>query len=214
MKELRKKIQSNSEILKKRIDHLKKHERSVTIFLAALSSEIDQTDSGLEYINQAYRSDNSDADVLRCKGYLHLKKNEFGPAEQAFERLRTSITGSPSNRAEAYLGLASVALERVPKSYDEAAQSLGNAVNNLNGVPSQEQNPLTRVKLYQLLGNLHSDDRWIGCDADLAKAHYTEALHTLAKLPGGNAPVKEWKSKISSAKWRLENPSAQGNQIH
>ncbi len=208
LNELREKIRSNSKILARRIADLEKHERSVNIFLAAVSDQTNKTDVGLNYISDALASDNYDADALRYKGYLLLKKGEFGPAKQAFDKLKTNSAQGTIGKAEGHLGLASVAMARSPISFDEAAQSLRNAFSNLNDASLEQETILTRATIHQQLGRLHSDEQWIGRSEVAGKENFRKALNELDKLPGDRAPIKNWKTEIGSALWSLEDRQA------
>jgi predicted Zn-dependent protease len=160
LKELLKKIQNNANILERRINDLKKHERSVNIFLAAIADNSGNIDSGLSYISDALLSDNRDLDALRFKGLLLMQKGELSLAEQTFDKLRINSTGSASNRAEAYFGLACSAVKRGTASYPDAERALANALANLNGLAPNDQSPLIKIGVHQMLGDIYATEGW------------------------------------------------------
>jgi hypothetical protein len=205
LKELLKKIQENTKVLDRRIGDLKKHERSVNIFLAAIADQEGQIDKGLSYIADALISEKTDVDALKYKGLLLLQKGELDLAGQTFERLRVASTGSAVNRAEAHFGIASVAVQRGIAHYEDAERALGNSLTNLNGLPPQEQSPLTKVGVHQLLGKIYETEGWGQHDPQQAKANYQKAMATLGALNAKNRTVSQRMTHLSSRLWILEN---------
>lgn len=215
LRELRKKIQQSSNLLARRVDDLRKHERSVNIFLAAVSERDDKTIVGLDYIQEALDSDGFDLDALRYKGYLHLKRQELDPAEKAFQKILNNNDGSSAYRAEAYLGLGTVSVKRGIAGFEAAAQALKNSLTNSSQLAPSDQNPHTKASAHQMLANIYGDEQWGGCDNQQAADHYRKALAALKLLPQGNATVAKWTREIGNALWLLENPrtlGAGGNQ--
>jgi hypothetical protein len=209
LRELLKKIQGNSGILKRRIEDLTKHERSINVFLAALADQMGQTDVGLGYIRDALVTDTKDLDALKYKGLLQLKKDQLDEAERSFEKLKLHNEGE-ANRADAHLGLASVLEKRGVSSFDEAARAAALAITNLDKVPPLEQDVATKVRAHQLLGRLYSDLNWAKSDVAIASANYKKALALLNSVPKNNRTVSDWTREISSALWSAENDGLKG----
>jgi predicted Zn-dependent protease len=209
LKELLKRIKGNAGLLTRRIDDLKKHERSVKIFLAALAERVGHSDIGLGYISEALLSEPTDSDALKYKGILHLKKGQLDDAAKAFDKLRLNNDGKAS-LADAHLGLASVHEARGIANFDEAAKAASLAISNLDRLPPAEQDYLTKVSAYQLLGRLYSDPSWAKRDASIAESNYSKALVTLQSLPQESRRVCDWSREISGALWKLKNEKLHG----
>lgn len=191
LKELLKKVRSNTTILERRVVDLRKHERSLNIFLAAVEDSQGQTRSGLDYVEAALQSDGYDPDALKYKGLLLAKDGDLPRAEQAFNKLLQNATGNKAERAEAYCGLGSIAMHRGVAYYDEAGNYLKNALNNLNGLPPSEQSSLTKAVAHELLGKLLETGGWSGHSPVDAKQHFERSLATLEAIPGRSAALRD-----------------------
>lgn len=192
--ELSKKLDANAAILERRASDLRKHMASVQIFMAALADADGDPAKGLGYVTQAIQNDAYDADALKYQGLLYLNKAapansgepwhqlDLDAAERSFDRLRQYSNGSAAYRADAYLGLGSVALQRGAEAYDEAERRLNNALQNLNSLPPAEQDQLTRAHVHQQLGTLFRKTDWGKANIATATDHFEKALAALNKI--------------------------------
>lgn len=188
--ELLKKVRSNSEILKRRTEDLRKHERSLNIFLAAIAENEGHHDAGLDYTEAALRDYGYDLDALRLKGSLLLKKGDLDLAEQTFNRLLQNTTGNKFDKAEAQCGLAQVYEKHGVEHYDVAANHLNNALNNINGLPPSEQSPLTKSIAHQFMGRLYKAASWPQHDRSTARQHFEKSLNALDNIKGRSAGLR------------------------
>lgn len=216
LQELLKKIRSNSKLLSRRVEDLSKHERSVNIFLSALSERNDRTDAGLSFANDALASDANDLDALKYKGTLLLKRGELGPAESAFEKLKNRCNDEPTralaHRADAYLGLGCVEEKRGVANYVEAERLLNLAISNLNKIVPAEQNMITKASVHQILARLYLHKDSPINDAEKAKGNYEQAFEALEQLPGDCRTTKDWKRQIGSALHKLDKENLNRQQ--
>ena len=183
--ELEERLLKDEPMLRKRADDLKRHTRSVRIFLGALADRENNPELGLAYIDRALNEDASDRDALKYKALLLLSKGELDNAERAFDRLRQRATG-PENacyRADAHLGIATVKFRRGAASFDGALQSLGTALTNITAVPSAEQDHHTFSAIYSLQGDIYASGGWPGVDAAKAIESYRKAREALGLIP-------------------------------
>ena len=188
---LEKRLADNSGILKARSEHLEKHRASVHIFLAALANKAENSDAGLEYVSKAMSHNNSDLDAIKYQSALLLGKGMLEQAETSFNRLlRLSTGGINANyRADAYLGLATLAAKRGPSNFDEVLRNLNNSLSNQNGVSPLDQDMYARAQANRMKGDIHSEATWPGCDPDMARQSYVNALDALQKIPNKRGKV-------------------------
>lgn len=179
--ELLKKIRNNYGVLERRVEDLKKHERSLNIFLAAIADRNGKFGDGLILANEALASDSRDFDALKLKGHLLIKTGELELAEQMFEKIRVQV-GSSAYRAEAYLGSALVNKSRGPRSFDQADQALLNASRNLNRIAVPEQDFTAKATVYETWGDLYATKSWRLADDAKAISHYQTAAESIKKL--------------------------------
>jgi tetratricopeptide (TPR) repeat protein len=196
LSELEKRLITDEPMLRRRADDLKRHTASVRIFLAALADREGKTDLGLDYIDKALEHDQSDLDALKYKALLQLSKGELDNAERSFDRLRQRATGNAKYRADAHLGLGTVKFKRGPDHYGDALQSLTTALNNINSVPSAEQDHYTFSQIYTLQGDIcHSTD-WPGTDKAQALDGYRKAKEALGLIPNKRKSVQTTMGEI------------------
>jgi hypothetical protein len=183
--ELEKRLLNDESMLRKRADDLKRHTRSVRIFLGALADREGKPERGLEHIDKALNDEASDPDALKYKALLLLNTGELVNAERWFDRLRTKANG-PGNagyRADAHLGIATVKFRRGPEHFDGALQSLGTALTNITAVPSAEQDHYTFSQIYSLQGDIYASAGWPGADTSKAVESYRKAREVLGLIP-------------------------------
>jgi hypothetical protein len=122
LQELEQRLLKDEDMLRRRADDLRRHTRSVRIFLGALAGREHDPEGGLDYIDKVLRDDASDLDALKYKALLLLNKDELDNAERAFERLRMRANGQDkaSYRADAHLGVAKVKFARGPENFNVA----------------------------------------------------------------------------------------------
>lgn len=184
LKEIEKRLQSNENLLRRRADDLEKHRASVHIFIAALASELNNSDVGLNHVQEALAYDPNDLDALKCQAQLLLSKRDFGLARQCFERLKRASSGNEnaSYRADAYVGLAMVEIATGVSGYDKAWQNLATAANNLKNVPPLDLDPYLRAQIHRVRGDMLADEAWDECDAPSAHQEYSEAVNVLKEI--------------------------------
>jgi tetratricopeptide (TPR) repeat protein len=181
--ELEERLLKDELMLRKRADDLKRHTRSVRIFLGALADREDNPVLGLAYIDKVLNEDTSDLDALKYKALLLLSRGELDNAEKAFDRLRQKASGQENAcyRADAYLGIATVKYRR--GSLDTALQSLGTALTNITAVPSAEQDHYTFSRIYSLQGDIYASADWTGTHTPKAVENYRKAREALGLIP-------------------------------
>jgi tetratricopeptide (TPR) repeat protein len=198
LSELEKRLLTDEPMLRKRADDLRRHTASVRIFLAALADRAGKTDLGLDYIDKALEHDQADLDAMKYKALLQLGKGEHDNAERSFDRLRQRAVGNAKYRADAYLGIATVKFKRGPDYYGEALQSLGNALNNINSVPSAEQDQYTFSQIYTLQGDICRSTDWPGTDKAKALDSYCKAKDALGLIPNKRKSLEATMGEIQT----------------
>jgi hypothetical protein len=208
--ELEKRLITEEPMLRRRAEDLKRHTRSVRIFLGALAERENNPELGLGYIDKALNEDQSDLDALKYKAILLLSKGELGNAERGFDRLRQRANGQENAcyRADAHLGIATVKFRRGGDNFDGALQSLGTALTNINGVPSAEQDHYTFSQIYLLQGDIYASTAWLGTDKAKALENYTKAREALNLIPNRRKTVETRIKDIETKMSGLQRPAS------
>jgi tetratricopeptide (TPR) repeat protein len=199
--ELEKRLLTDEPMLRKRADDLKRHTRSVRIFLGALADRENKPELGLAYIDKALNDDGSDLDALKYKALLLLKKGELDNAEGGCERLLRRANGKENAcyRADAHLGIATVKYKRGAANFDSAMQSLATALTNINSVPNADQDHYTFAEIYLLQGEIYCASGWSGTNREKGLESYRKAKEALSLIPKRRESV-ETKIKDIDAK--------------
>jgi len=206
--ELENRLLKDEPMLRKRADDLKRHTRSVRIFLGALAERENNPGLGLKYIDKALNDDPADLDALKYKALLLLNKTELDNAETGFDRLRQRANGQENAcyRADAHLGFATIKYRRGADNFEGALQSLGTALANIRSVPSAEQDHYTFAEIYKLQGDIYASTAWDGRDRTKALDSYGRAKEALYLIPNRRKTIATKIEDIDTKMGGLQPP--------